>query len=63
MKNYILKLRDLDESQDAMVLLRSYEKIIVIGISLENDGDIEVGLNKQQCKELIEKLSDMVNDL
>lgn len=57
----IIKLKDLDTSDEAFFIVRHDDKSVVVGLSLKSNGDMQVAMTKQEAKELIEALKEAVH--
>jgi hypothetical protein len=56
----IIKLEDLDTSDEALVIVRFDDTSVVVGLSLKKGADIQVVMNKEKAIELIEALKKAV---
>lgn len=54
----ILKVRDKDEDQEALVIVRSVNGFVALTLSLEHGADVQVVLAPSECEELISLLQD-----
>lgn len=51
-----IKFNSLYENDEALFIVNKIEESILLAISLEKNGDIEVSFNKEVCQKLIEAL-------
>jgi hypothetical protein len=52
----IIKFKDLDTSDEALVIVRHDEASVVLGLSLKSNGDVQVVMRKESARELYEAL-------
>jgi len=52
----ILKIRDKNEDQEALAIVRSVDGFVTLTLSLEHEGDVEVAFTPAECEELILRL-------
>ncbi len=60
MKESILKIRDKDEDQEALAIVRSVNGFVALTLSLEHEGDVEVAFTPAECNVLILRLQQAV---
>ena len=58
----ILKVRDKDEDQEVLAIVRSVNGFIALTLSLEHDGDVQVAFTPSECLELVAKLQQAISD-
>ena len=58
----ILKVRDKDEDQEALAIVRSVNGFIALTLSLEHDGDVQVAFTPSECSELVARLQQAITD-
>ena len=58
----ILKIRDKDEDEEALAIVRSVNGFIALTLSLEHNGDVQVVFTPSECLELISRLQQGVSD-
>lgn len=58
----VLKLRDKDEDQEALAIVRSINGFVALTLSLEHNGDVQVTFTPSECSELILRLQQAVSD-
>jgi hypothetical protein len=58
----ILKIRDKDEDQEALAIVRSVNGFVALALSLEHEGDVEVAFTPAECEDLISRLQQAVGD-
>lgn len=52
----VLKVRDKDEDQEALAIVRSVNSFIALTLSLEHGGDVQVAFTPAECNALILRL-------
>lgn len=55
-----IKFNSLYENDEALIIINKIEESILLAISLEKNGDIEVSFNKEVCQKLIEALKQAI---
>ncbi len=58
----ILKIRDKDEDQEALAIVRSVNGFVALTLSLEHEGDVQVAFTPSECEELILRLQQATVD-
>ena len=58
----VLTVRDKDEDQEALAIVRSVNGFIALTLSLEHDGDVQVAFTPSECSELVAKLQQAISD-
>lgn len=58
----ILKIRDKDEDQEALAIVRSVDGFIALALSLEHEGDVEVAFTPAECEDLVVRLQQAIGD-
>lgn len=59
----ILKVRDKDEDQEALAIVRSVNGFVALTLSLEHDGDVQVVFTSSECQELVTRLQEAIADV
>lgn len=57
----IIRFRDRDTSDDAIVIVRHDETSVVVGLSLMSNGDLQVVMGKDDARQLLEALRNALN--
>jgi hypothetical protein len=52
----IIKFKDLDANDEAVVIVRYDKASVVVGLSLRSNGDMQVVMTKADARKLIEAL-------
>lgn len=58
----VLKIRDKDEDQEALAIVRSVNGFVALTLSLEHEGDVEVAFTPSECGELVVRLQQAIFD-
>jgi len=58
----VLKIRDKDEDQEALAIVRSVNGFVALTLSLEHEGDVEVAFTPSECEELVARLQHAISD-
>lgn len=58
----VLKIRDKDEDQEALAIVRSVNGFVALTLSLEHEGDVEVAFTPSECEELVVRLQQAILD-
>lgn len=58
----VLKIRDKDEDQEALAIVRSVNGFIALTLSLEHDGDVQVAFTPSECQDLVLRLQQAISD-
>ncbi len=58
----VLSIRDKDEDQEALAIVRSVNGFVSLTLSLEHDGDIQVTFTPSECAELVLRLQQAIFD-
>ncbi len=58
----VLKIRDKDEDQEALAIVRSVNGFVALTLSLEHEGDVEVAFTPSECEDLILRLQQAASD-
>jgi hypothetical protein len=53
-----IKFEDLDENDEALVIVRYDEGRVVLGLSLRTNGDLQVVMNKESARQVILALTE-----
>lgn len=57
----VLKIRDKDEDQEALAIVRSVNGFVALTLSLEHEGDVEIAFTPSECEDLIQRLQQAVS--
>jgi len=57
----IIKFKDLDTADEAVVIVRYNEASVVVGLSLKANGDMQVVMKKTEARQLIEALEKAIS--
>lgn len=57
----ILKVRDKDEDQEALAIVRPINSFIALTLSLEHGGDVQVAFTPAECNALVLRLQQAAN--
>jgi hypothetical protein len=52
----VIKCKDIDMSDEALVIVRRHDTTVVVGLSLKSDGDMQVAMRKEDAQRLIDAL-------
>lgn len=58
----VLKIRDKDEDQEALAIVRSVNGFVALTLSLEHEGDVQVVFTPSECMELVSRLQEAIVD-
>lgn len=58
----ILKIRDKDEDQEALAIVRSANGFVALTLSLEHEGDVQVAFTPSECEDLVLRLQHAISD-
>ncbi len=56
----VLKVRDKDEDQEALAIVRSVNGFVALTLSLEHEGDVQVAFTPSECQELVRRLQQAI---
>jgi len=59
----VLKVRDKDEDQEALAIVRSVNGFVALTLSLEHEGDVQVVFTPSECQELVLRLQQAISDV
>ncbi len=59
----ILKVRDKDEDQEALAIIRPVNGFVALSLSLEHGADVQVVFTPSECEELISRLQMAVTEV
>ena len=58
---FTIQFNDLDTLQEALVIVRYDDRCVVVALSHKEDGDLQVVMNKDDARRLLEALNAAVN--
>ena len=58
----VLTIRDKDEDQEALAIVRSVNGFVALTLSLEHEGDVQVAFTPSECQELVRRLQQAIAD-
>jgi len=58
----VLKVRDKDEDQEALAIVRSVSGFVALTLSLEHEGDVQVVFTPSECEDLVQRLQYAISD-
>lgn len=53
-----IKFEDLDEHDEALVIVRYDDDCVVLGLSLRTNGDLQVVMSKEYARQVIQALTE-----
>jgi hypothetical protein len=58
----VLTIRDKDEDQEALAIVRSVNGLVALTLSLEHEGDVQMTFTPSECQELVRRLQQAISD-
>ncbi len=58
----VLRIRDKDEDQEALAIVRSVNGFVALTLSLEHGSDVEIGFTPSECEDLVQRLQNAISD-